>query len=325
MALSRTWRKPTDMADPGILSLAGLGIALGLRHGIDWDHLAAITDITSATVTTDETTRESPDALSSLAKAAALAPQAGTLAIAATSGLSDMRVAHIDHGRMARVDTQRRQEAWHGFFLATMYALGHALLVVALGLLAIWFGTLLPHWIDPLMGRIVGLTLLFLGVWIIYSLVRYGRDFRLQSRWMVLIALARNGLGRLRSRITGEPTAHHHEITQYGPGTAFGIGVLHGIGAETGSQALLLAGAVGATAQATGTALLLFFALGLLMSNSLIAAFSAFGFVSSSARRTVYLAFGIFAAVFSLIVGFLFVTGQESALPDLEVLLNRLF
>jgi hypothetical protein len=147
----------------------------------------------------------------------------------------------------------------------------------------------------------------------------------LQSRWMVLIALARNGLARLRSRITGEPAAHHHEITQYGPGTAFGIGVLHGIGAETGSQALLLAGAVGATAQATGTALLLFFALGLLMSNSLIAAFSAFGFVSSSARRTVYLAFGIFAAVFSLIVGFLFVTGQESALPDLEVLLNRLF
>jgi cytochrome c biogenesis protein CcdA len=238
-----------------------------------------------------------------------------------------MRVGRVHYGGMARVDTprQRRPEAWHGFFLATMYALGHASLVVALGILAIWFGTLLPHWIDPLMGRIVGLTLLFLGVWIIYSLVRYGRDFRLQSRWMVLIALARNGLARLRSRITGEPAAHHHEITQYGPGTAFGIGVLHGIGAETGSQALLLAGAVGATAQTTGTALLLFFALGLLMSNSLIAAFSAFGFVSSSARRTVYLAFGIFAAVFSLIVGFLFVTGQESALPDLEVLLNRLF
>jgi cytochrome c biogenesis protein CcdA len=315
------------MADPGILSLAGLGIALGLRHGIDWDHLAAITDITSATVTTDETTREHANSLPSLVRAAASAPQPGTLAIAAAPGLGEMRVAPVHYDRMARVNTPRprRPEAWHGFFLATMYALGHATLVVALGLLAIWFGTLLPHWIDPLMGRIVGLTLLFLGVWIIYSLVRYGRDFRLQSRWMVLIALARNGLGRLRSRITGEPRTHHHEITQYGPGTAFGIGVLHGIGAETGSQALLLAGAVGATAQATGTALLLFFALGLLMSNSLIAAFSAFGFVSSSTRRTVYLAFGIFAAVFSLIVGFLFVTGQESALPDLEVLLNRLF
>jgi cytochrome c biogenesis protein CcdA len=305
------------MADPGILSLAGLGIALGLRHGIDWDHLAAITDITSATVTTDETRRESADSRSSLARAAALAPQAGSLAVAAAPGLGEMRVGRVHYGGMARVDTPRQRQP--------EYALGHASLVVALGILAIWFGTLLPHWIDPLMGRIVGLTLLFLGVWIIYSLVRYGRDFRLQSRWMVLIALARNGLARLRSRITGEPTVHHHEITQYGPGTAFGIGVLHGIGAETGSQALLLAGAVGATAQTTGTALLLFFALGLLMSNSLIAAFSAFGFVSASTRRTVYFVFGIFAAVFSLIVGFLFVTGQASALPDLEILLNRLF
>ncbi len=312
------------MADPGILSLAGLGIALGLRHGIDWDHLAAITDITSAAVTTDETTRESADSLPSLPGATARASQAGMLSVAAASGLSAMRAVGVPHGS-ARVDTQRRQEAWHGFFLATIYALGHASLVIALGLLAIWFGTLLPHWIDPLMGRIVGVTLLFLGVWIIFSLVRYGRDFRLRSRWMVLIALVRHGWERLRSRITGEPMVHHHELTQYGPGTAFGIGVLHGIGAETGSQALLLAGAVGATAQATGTALLLFFALGLLMSNSLIAAFSAFGFVSANTRRTVYLVFGVFAAVFSLIVGFLFVTGQESALPDFEVLLNRLF
>ena len=307
------------MADPGILSLAGLGIALGLRHGIDWDHLAAITDITSATVTTDETTQEHANALPSSLKAAASAPQAGTFAIAAAPGLGEMRVAQCPLRRMARVDTPRLRRQRHGTASSWPRCMPSAMprLVVSLGLLAIWFGTLLPHWIDPLMGRIVGLTLLFLGAWIIYSLVRYGRDFRLQSRWMVLIALARNGLGRLRSRITGEPRAHHHEITQYGPGTAFGIGMLHGIGAETGSQALLLAGAVGATAQATGTALLLFFALGLLMSNSLIAAFSAFGFVSSSTRRTVYLAFGIFAAVFSLIVGFLFVTGQESALPDI--------
>ena len=155
------------MADPGILSLAGLGIALGLRHGIDWDHLAAITDITSATATSDETTREHADSPSPLARAAALAPRAGTFAVAAAPGLGEMRVSGIQNGRVARVSTRRR-EAWHGFFLATMYALGHASLVVALGLLAIWFGTLLPHWIDPLMGRIVGLTLLLLGVWIIY-------------------------------------------------------------------------------------------------------------------------------------------------------------
>ena len=87
------------MADPGILSLAGLGIALGLRHGIDWDHLAAITDITSATVTTSETTREHANSLPSLARAAASAPQPGTLAIAAAPGLGEMRVARVHYGQ----------------------------------------------------------------------------------------------------------------------------------------------------------------------------------------------------------------------------------
>lgn len=31
----------------GGLALIVLGFVLGLRHGIDWDHIAAITDITS--------------------------------------------------------------------------------------------------------------------------------------------------------------------------------------------------------------------------------------------------------------------------------------
>jgi high-affinity nickel permease len=38
------------MADLGLLALAGLGVSLGLRHGIDWDHIAAITDITGSVV-----------------------------------------------------------------------------------------------------------------------------------------------------------------------------------------------------------------------------------------------------------------------------------
>src|SRR5207244_13264286 len=35
----------------GIVSAA---LALGIRHGIDWDHIAAITDITSTTAALDE-------------------------------------------------------------------------------------------------------------------------------------------------------------------------------------------------------------------------------------------------------------------------------
>jgi hypothetical protein len=320
--------KEDGMADPGIVGLAGLGIVLGLRHGIDWDHLAAITDITSAAVTTEERARSEGDAtVPARDPAVTTVPDRGAAGLAA-GRFDGLRLAGGEAAGGAVVldaRDQRRREMRDGFALATIYALGHASLVVALGLLAIWAGALLPDWIDPLMGRIVGLTLLFLGCWIIYSLARYGRDFRLQSRWMVLIGLGRNGWERLKAGLAGRPASHTHDVTQYGPRTAFGIGLLHGIGAETGSQALLLAGAVGASTRASGTALLLFFTIGLLLSNSLVAAFSVLGFVSASARRTVYVVLGILAAIFSLLVGFLFLTGQEAVLPNFEAFFDRLF
>ena len=79
------------------------------------------------------------------------------------------------------------KEQRHAIFLGTLYALGHATVVLALGLLALAFGAVLPDWVDPIMGRIVGFTLLLLGLWVIVSLyryVRYGDEFRLRSRWM---------------------------------------------------------------------------------------------------------------------------------------------
>ena len=305
------------MADGGILALAGLGIALGLRHGIDWDHIAAITDITSSAAPVVEVEEARTNVLRS----------AGTLQL--SGGISTGGQVAVTTPPMldpARIQQQRRRtEVRRGMFLATMYALGHASLVVALGLLAIWASAVLPDWIDPIMERLVGVTLLALGAWIIYSLARYGRDFRLQSRWMVVFSLVRRGWARLKGRITGERIEHTHDFTAYGPRTAFGIGMIHGIGAETGSQAVLLAGAAGATTRATGSILLLFFTVGLLASNTLVAALSATGFVSAAAKRNLYVVIGVFAAIFSLVVGFLFVTGQGTALPDLEGVLNRIF
>ena len=112
---------------------------------------------------------------------------------------------------------------------------------------------------------------------------------------------------------------------QYGPKTAFGIGLIHGVGAETGSQAVLLATAAGATTKLTASLLLLMFTIGLLLSNTLVAAFSLTGFVSASTRRNVYVVVGALAGVFSLFVGFFFVTGLGTDLPDLQELLNKLF
>lgn len=274
--------------DGGILALVLLGLTLGLRHGVDWDHLAAIADITSARVG---------------------APIPGhTHGSVATLA----RHSHWDEGRQ-------------GFFLATLYALGHATVVGLLGLLAIWASTLLPEWIDPVMERIVGATLLLLGIWVFYAIWRHGRDFRLRSRWMLVFALARRAWTSARARITGHPADHTHNVSQYGPKTAYGVGMIHGVGAETGSQALLLAGAAGATTAQAGTLMLVSFVCGLVLSNSLVAAFAAFGFVSSHTKQNVYLGLGVLAGAFSLVVGLLFLTGQGAALPDLQEVVNAVF
>lgn len=284
------------MADVGVLALLATGLGLGLRHGIDWDHIAAITDITATAGDADAP----PPIRGGAAASTDLAPESS-------------------HGRFQSTDSLRR------FFLATLYAVGHAVVVVALGLLAIWTSTLLPAWIDPVMERVVGATLLLLGLWIFYSLWRYGRDFQLRSRWMLVFAAIGRGWAWLRSRLGGETHVHHsHDTATYGWKTVLGIGMIHGIGAETGSQALLLAGAAGATTAAAGSALLASFVVGLIISNSIIAAFSTFGFVSSQTRRTVYVVIGIIAGVFSLIVGLLFLTGMGTTLPDMQEWLEQL-
>ena len=38
----------------GSIGIISAALALGIRHGIDWDHIAAITDITSTTAALDE-------------------------------------------------------------------------------------------------------------------------------------------------------------------------------------------------------------------------------------------------------------------------------
>ena len=284
------------MADMSLLGLIGAGFGLGLRHGIDWDHIAAITDITASNVADDE-----PSGLSSQPGLAPVGIVAGQAVVVS----SDSR---------------------HRFMLASLYALGHGLVVIALGLLAIWTSTILPDWVDPIMERLVGVTLIVLALWIFYSLWRHGRDFQLRSRWMLVFALVGRGWARLRSSMSGRPHHHHHdEATQYSRRTAFGIGMIHGIGAETGTQALLIAGAAGATTNFDGSVMLFAFVAGLLISNSLIAVFSTFGFVSAQTRTTIYVIVGLIAAVFSLVLGVLFLTGSGAQLPDLQRLLEWIF
>ena len=96
--------------------------------------------------------------------------------------------------------------------------------------------------------------------------------------------------------------------------------MIHGVGAETGSQALLLAGIAGVTG-VTGIVILLAFVVGLLASNTLVAVVSASGFIGAQRLRTVYVVVGFVAGIGSLLIGILFISGPGTALPDLQEVL----
>jgi high-affinity nickel-transport protein len=306
-------------ATGGGLGLLATALLLGIRHGIDWDHIAAITDITSTT------------AASSAAEAIHETEHRSTGGHAhGHGGVAELRVhettargaaALAVPGTFALTRERFVSEQAQAILLGTLYALGHALVVVILGLAALVFGAILPDWVDPIMGRVVGVTLVVLGVWVLYSLVQYARngtEFRLQSRWMLVFRSIRYGWRWFQAKIHGHAHVEPVEMSSYGKRTAFGVGMIHGVGAETGTQVLIIAAIGSASAADLGIPMLLAFVAGLLISNSAIVVLSATGFVASQARTRIYLIVGAVAGVFSLVVGALFLFQAESSLPALD-------
>jgi hypothetical protein len=278
----------------------------GFRHGIDWDHIAAITDITSS---------------------------------------QENRRASIVFG--------------------TLYALGHALVVFVIGSAAILLGAKLPESVDPIMERIVGFTLVILGVFVFASLIKHGREFRMRSRWMLIFSGVRTAYRKTRGAIArsndtaehahddadpihqhaddglavavaddlpvsewhhghhGRPGHHHHKhpepdaFMEYGRGTAFVVGMVHGIGAETPTQVLIFLTAVTQGGKGAGEAVLLTFLVGLLASNTMITLGSTFGFLRASQNWKIYVTVAILTGTFSLIIGLLFLSGAGRILPAL--------
>jgi len=266
------------------VGLVVAALLLGLRHGIDWDHIVAITDI------------------------------------AATQ------------------DSRRR-----GMFLGTLYVLGHAVVVVALGIAAIALGSTIPNWLDAVMGRLVGITLIVLGTAVAIALVQERGEFRARSRWIILFETTRRMIGgigtshshdhaaiaeahhgdtdpasRGGSRIAA-PT-HRHEHAHSGDGdystvSSVGIGALHGIGAETPTQVIVFLAAATAGGVGAGLAVLVAFVVGLVVANSAITMASAFGLATASKGRRVQLTMGVLTAVMSIVIGGLFLLGIDGVLP----------
>ena len=272
----------------------------GFRHGFDWDHIAALTDLTGS-------------------------------------------------------QASRRRSMW----LATLYALGHAAMVLVLGCAAILFTEQVPGSVDLAMERLVGVSLIALGIWMAWTALRTGGAPPLRSRWMLLIDGVRRVVRRRPSVdmpiVIEHAHAHghadpmhvhthadaagakHHEdsavavqhrhvhrhvavvphdpFMRYGSWSSFGVGLLHGVGAETPTQVVVFAAAANASGRPASIGLLLCFIVGLLASNSLMAAASTFGFTRVVGNRWVTATLAAITVAFSLSVGTLLLLGEGAVLP----------
>ena len=266
------------MGETGLsIGLLATALGLGLRHGVDWDHIAAITDLTGG-----------------------------------------------------------RRDRRSSMGVATAYAGGHAFVVFVLGSVAIVAGGVIPAGFDGFMGRVVGVTLLLLGVYVLCGLVARGRDFRMRSRWTLLFDV----VGRVRRRRPEVVVIEHEHEHRHEPGavavrhrhvhrgvmppdpfeplgsrSAVVVGMLHGVGAETPTQVLLFLAASRAGGVLAGEAVLVVFVAGLMASNTAIAAASTFGFLNASRHFRIYAAVAVVAAVMSLAVGAVLVLGRDGVLP----------
>ncbi len=122
------------------------------------------------------------------------------------------------------------------------YALGHAFTVVALGVAVLQLHLGLPEGLDHWTERLIGLTLIVLGIGVVAGILRKTRTGHTHSRIESRLAIAINGalwlawkIRRIWNREAPQPSA---SMDVYGK-SVFLIGMLHGVGAETPSQLAL--------------------------------------------------------------------------------------
>lgn len=228
-------------------AVLGFGLTAGIRHGIDFDHIAAITDITGS-----------------------------------------------------------QKNSMVGFWYAALYGAGHGIMVIVLGITILILGQSLPSGLNNSAQRLVGITLLVLGLYVLISVLRSGKRFRLRSRWMLILDALSIGYHKLLHNFG---FSHRHpklKEKKYGTASAVGIGLIHGIGAETPTQIGAFLVLLGIGKGVKGVLFLLFFVLGIFLSNLAVAGLSLYGFKKMVKNEKFYLAVGVLTAIFSLALGTIF-------------------
>lgn len=198
-----------------ILFFGGI-LLLGIRHGVDWDHVVAI---------------------------------------------CDMAAADPDNKRKSMLNS-----IW--------YAIGHELVVIILGFSVIAFSWSVPGWVDKGMGPVLGLTLVGLSLYMIYTLFRRNRREVHLSRGAVIYSAVSRLMHAVSSRFKGRTSAQPE--FRLNKRSSMAIGCIHGIGAETPTQLLLFTTLAGFSSIRYGFVTVIIFSLGLMVTHLLIAIFSAF-------------------------------------------------
>ena len=244
---------------------AALGscLLLGLRHGFDYDHLAAISDITAV------------------------------------------------------------QRSWRsGLRLGMTYALGHAFTVAALGIAVLELHMGLPEGLDHWTERLIGLTLIVLGIGVVAGILRKDAHGHSHSRIESRLAIAINGIlwlaWQVRRCWNWEAPKPERFQWMYNGKSVFVIGILHGIGAETPSQLALffLTANLGGTSR--GILGLAAFSVGLVAMNAVMTASMGGAFRASGHHHPrFYHVIAWTGAAYSCIIGFIFLFGISDHLPPL--------
>lgn len=243
-----------------ISSHLGVGVLLscallGFRHGFDYDHIAAITDI-----------------------------------------------AGLERADRTANPVRRTMQ------LGLAYALGHAATVAALGALVIAVGLSLPAGLDRWAERLVGFTLVVLAGYVLIALVRSGGRHRPVSRGTLLV----RAFGSLRHRLTGR--ASHAHATPVNSTACFGVGVIHGLGAETPSQLALFLLAADLGGSSRGLLGLVCFLGGLLIMNTLMTACAAGVFTTGRSWPWWPATISALTAAYSFGIGLVFLFGWSDHL-----------
>ena len=209
-----------------------------------------------------------------------------------------------------------------------MYALGHAATVAVLGTSLIVFQSSLPARFDEWMEHVVGMTLLVLGCYVLWTTFFHpnvqglpGEPHEHPPRTRVLLIL--NAIlwlaWRVRAAFRRKPVGRYQLFGNgLGNSPALLVGAIHGLGAETPSQLMLFLLAAHLGGIRNGVLGLFAFIAGMVAMNTIMCAMATGIFRLAGHRRRAFQWVAGVSAAYSILAGMVFLAGTATVAAALR-------